>query len=119
MPDQAWKRRRRSSTGLRQLGLACGVISGGAEAVTGFDASGMFTIKPPAPRKIADVTGAGDALAGGTVAAMMRGLTLREALREGMAAAMLTLESRSSAPEYSARQFADALSLVPEAREVR
>ena len=104
---------------LRQLGLTSGVISGGAEVVTGFDASGVFTIKPPAPREIADVTGAGDALAGGTVAAMMRGLPLRHALREGMAAAMLTLESRSSAPDYSASQFADALSLVPDAREMR
>jgi sugar/nucleoside kinase (ribokinase family) len=61
------------------------------------------------------VTGAGDALAGATTVALLRGLPLREALREGMAAAMLAVESPASAPEFSAGDFAAALALVPEA----
>ena len=59
----------------------------------GFDADGAFSIQPPPARKVADVTGAGDALAGATIAAMMQRSGLREALREGLAAAMLTVES--------------------------
>ena len=38
-----------------------------------------------------DATGAGDALAGVTIAAMMHGKPLRAALREGIAAAVLTI----------------------------
>ena len=58
---------------LRAAGLGCGVITSGKEAVTGFDADGIFTIVPPTPPAVVDVTGAGDALAGVTVAAMMHG----------------------------------------------
>ena len=46
---------------------------------------------------------------------LLRGLSLGEALREGMAAAMLAVESPASAPEFSARDFTAALALVPEA----
>ncbi|MGX5831457.1 carbohydrate kinase family protein [Mesorhizobium sp. 43Arga] len=104
--------------GLRCSGLASGVVTAGSAPVLGFDEAGAFSILPPAPRKVADVTGAGDALAGATVAALLRGLPLRQALREGVAAATLAIESADAIPNFTAASFAEALALVPEAREV-
>ena len=98
---------------LRRMGLSSGVITQGPGPVLGFDATGMVAIEPPAPRRIADVTGAGDALAGATMVAMMRGLELGEALREGLAAAMLAIETGASVPDLSTAAFSDALALVP------
>ena len=83
----------------------------------GFDPSGVISITPPAPRKIADVTGAGDALAGAMTVALLNGAPFGEALREGMAAALLAVESPTSVPELSKRAFAEALALVPEPRK--
>ncbi|BCG80878.1 carbohydrate kinase family protein [Mesorhizobium sp. 113-3-3] len=104
--------------GLRCSGLANGVVTAGGAPVLGFDETGAFSILPPAPRKIADVTGAGDALAGATIAALLRGLPLRQALREGVAAATLAIESANAIPDFTAASFAEALALVPDAREV-
>jgi pseudouridine kinase len=103
---------------LRDKGLASGVITAGKEAAIGFDPGGAFSIQPPQARKVADVTGAGDALAGATIAAMMKGHGLRDALREGLAAAMLTVETQASVADFSAREFAAALALVPAAEAV-
>jgi pseudouridine kinase len=100
---------------LRGMGLSSAVISRGGAAAVAFDHAGVRSIVPPRPRKVADVTGAGDALAGATMVALLRGLSLAQALREGMAAAMLAVESPASAPEFSASDFAAALALVPEA----
>ena len=96
----ATRRRGDRRAGCATLGLARGVITQGSEAVIGFDARGVFSIMPPAPRKIADVTGAGDALAGATTVALLRGLPFGEALREGMAAALLAIESPTAVPEF-------------------
>lgn len=98
---------------LRAQGLRGAVITDGAGTVTIFDAEGCATIAPPAPRHIADVTGAGDALAGATVAALTRGLALADAAREGLAAAMLALESPLAVPAFDTAAFAQALALVP------
>lgn len=99
---------------LRDKGLAAGVITAGSAGATGFDASGIFSIAAPRARRISDVTGAGDALAGATVAALMRGLPLATALREGLAAAMLTVEQASAVATLDKKAFAAALTLVPE-----
>jgi sugar/nucleoside kinase (ribokinase family) len=103
---------------LAEMGLAGGVITAGRQPLTGFDSSGRFTLTPPMPGWIADVTGAGDALAGTTIAAMMKGRVLRDAVREGMAAAMLTVQSKAAVPDYSDEEFAAALALVPEAEDL-
>ncbi|WP_192253892.1 carbohydrate kinase family protein [Mesorhizobium silamurunense] len=103
---------------LKRVGLAAGVVTAGSAPVLGFDESGVFAIDPPAPRRVADVTGAGDALTGATVAALLRGLPLRAALREGVAAATLAIESAEAVPSFTAASFAQALALVPEARQV-
>ena len=104
---------------LKAMELARGVISQGGDAVIGFDASGIITVTPPAPRKIADVTGAGDALAGAMTVALLDGRPFNAALREGVAAALLAVGSASSVPELSKRAFAEALALVPKAQEMR
>ena len=78
-----------------------------------FEGNEAFAIKPPAPRNITDVTGAGDALAGACAAALMRGLPFVQAVREGMAAALLALESAEAVPAFSEADFAAALKLVP------
>jgi sugar/nucleoside kinase (ribokinase family) len=103
---------------LRRAGLKAGVVTSGNGPVLGFDEAGAFTMTPPAPAYVADVTGAGDALAGATVAAMLGGRKLRTALREGVAAAILAIESPAAVPAFTAASFAKALALVPEAREV-
>ncbi|BCG94972.1 carbohydrate kinase [Mesorhizobium sp. 131-2-1] len=104
--------------GLRRAGLKSGVVTAGGAPMLGFDEDGLFSIAPPAPRRIADVTGAGDALTGATVAALLKGLPLRAALREGIAASILAIESAEAVPVFSAANFAQMLALVPEAREV-
>jgi sugar/nucleoside kinase (ribokinase family) len=104
--------------GLRRAGLKSGVVTAGGAPVLGFDGESLFSITPPAPRRIADVTGAGDALTGATVAALLKGLPLRTALREGIAASILAIESPEAVPVFSAASFAQMLALVPEAREV-
>lgn len=101
---------------LRDKGLRAGVVTAGGAPVLGFDAKGAFAIDPPAPRRVVDVTGAGDALAGATTVAMLRGLHLAEALREGVAAATLTIETRLAVPELRKADFEAALALVPTAR---
>jgi sugar/nucleoside kinase (ribokinase family) len=103
---------------LAASGLASGVISAGKDSVVAFDAAGAFAIDPPSPRRTADSTGAGDALAGATVAALLHGSGLREAVREGLAAALLTIETDSVISAYDGRAFAEALALVPQARDV-
>lgn len=103
---------------LRAKGLAQGVITAGGEALACFDAAGFFTIAPPPARAVADVTGAGDAVAGATVAHLMRGFGLREAVRRGAAAAMLTVEADAAVADYGDADFEAALALVGEARPV-
>jgi sugar/nucleoside kinase (ribokinase family) len=104
--------------GLRAIGLGGAVVTAGSGLILGYDASGVFSLAPPALRQVADVTGAGDALAGAIVAAMLHGKPLRAALREGAAAALLAIGSAKAVPAFTARGFDAALALVPEAVEV-
>lgn len=104
--------------GLRAAGLGRGVITAGGSAVFAFDRDGLTVIEPPAPRKVVDVTGAGDALAGTTTVALMRGLRLDAALREGVAAAVLAIECASAVPQLDKKAFDEVLALVPQASEM-
>ena len=83
--------------------------------MTGFDAGGVFSIAPPALQSMIDATGAGDALAGVTVAAQMHGKPLRAALREGIAAAMLTIASPKAVAEISERRAGQSAGPCPRA----
>ena len=109
---------REVAASLRAAGLAAGVITEGANAIIGFDRDGVFTIVPPSPRSVADATGAGDALAGATVAAMMYGKPLRQALREGIAAAVITIASPKAVAVIADKVLAETLELVPQPQAV-
>lgn len=82
-----------SGTGLRRF-----VLTSGADAVLVHE-TGTTHRFSPSVAEIVDVTGAGDALAAGTLAAMARGLTLTEAVPFGLAAAALTLGSTGALAE--------------------
>lgn len=103
---------------VRASGLGGAVVTDGSGAVIYVDGSEAGRIDPPAPHQIADVTGAGDALAGATVAALMSGRRLGDALRDGLAAALLALESPDAVPPFTAETFQDALRRVPQPTEL-
>lgn len=75
---------------LRAKGLAGGAVTAGGEAVTVFTGAGTLTLEPPPLSNIADVTGAGDALAAGFLDAHLSGAGLSAALSRGIALARLT-----------------------------
>lgn len=103
---------------LRDKGLKGGVITAGGDPLTVFDDASMFVIEPPAPRKIVDVTGAGDALAGVTIAALLNGEPLTEAIRKGVAASLLAIECAKAVADIDGATLAARLELVPQARTV-
>lgn len=103
---------------LAAMGLKGGVITAGSAPALCFRHGAFFEAPPPPDVRIADVTGAGDALAGATVAALMRGLAFAEAVREGMAAARLAVESEHAAPEMDGETFRAALALIPPPRMI-
>jgi len=96
---------------LIDLGLAAGVITDGARSVTIFEGHTIEAKEPP-PTAIIDETGAGDALAGATIAAIMKGSSLMQAVSEGMAAARLALATPSAVPELKPKTFKEALRVI-------
>lgn len=103
---------------LQARGLRRGAISAGDEALLGFDGDDVFAIAPPRLDAIADVTGAGDALAGVASACLLHGLPFREALRHGIAAAALTVARPVVVADYDDVAFAAALALVGQPQAV-
>ena len=77
--------------------LAAIVTDGEAGAVLAQD-GGPVLHRPALPARLVDVTGAGDALTGGTLAGLASGLDLAQALDYGRAAAALTVEATGAAP---------------------
>lgn len=98
---------------LQAQGLNSAMITNGGNAALAFSGNDVFTIEPPGVSNIADVTGAGDALAGGAIAALMRGAPFQQACREGLAASMLTLKIHSASPRFSKQEFDEALGQIP------
>ncbi len=98
---------------LRSTGLRRGVVTDGAGTLVAFDGRTDLFLEPPPMDRVADVTGAGDALAGATVAALMRGQPFAEALRHGVAASYLKLSSEHAAERFSDEAFRAALADVP------
>lgn len=100
---------------LRAAGLRSAVITRGAEPIIGFDDECVFCIEPPPVSDIADVTGAGDALAAGTLNALGRGTELSQAVRAGIAAASITIQcATATAVELNFDAVGAAMALVPE-----
>jgi len=77
---------------LAETGLRRFVLTDGSGDVLVFEAGAVSRFGPK-PARIVDVTGAGDALMAGILAALARGSTLCEAIPFGLAAAVLTLTS--------------------------
>jgi sugar/nucleoside kinase (ribokinase family) len=100
------------------LGLRRSVISQGDAPVIASDWGAVRSFRPPTARRIVDVTGAGDALAGATVAAILNGEPFFDAVREGIAAALLAVETADSVPRLPHADFTEALALVPAGRSV-
>ena len=102
---------------LRALGAGKCCITRGSDSILFFDEADAWTLQPPEV-EIADVTGAGDALAGATIAALMQGHSLAKAVRRGAAAAALTAGSHEVSPEISDDIFAEMLKTVPEPKSI-
>ncbi len=99
---------------LRGRGLRRAVVTAGSGAVLAFDGETDYSLTPPPVEAVADVTGAGDALAGAAIAALMRGAPFGEALRDGVAAARLAVLDTAAVPEFDAEGFAAALATIPQ-----
>ncbi len=101
---------------LQALGLRGGVVTRGAQHVIAFSEHETAVLRPPVIDNVCDVTGAGDAMASGYLAAIAQGRLPSEALRWGAAAAAITVQSFSAtAAELDVDLLANMLALVPNA----
>lgn len=99
----------RLSAALRGTGLRGAVVTDGPNPVVAFRGEEVFGVLPPPVAAMADATGAGDALAGTVIAALLTGSPLAEAVRRGVAAAAITVTSQTAIAPYDARTFAETL----------
>lgn len=98
---------------LRRVGISGGVVTRGGRAAIAFKDDDVATVRPPDIDALADVTGAGDALAAGFLNALMRGAALGECLRAGVGAAAVTVRSPLAvADDLSPERLAQELRLV-------
>lgn len=81
---------------LRDCGLKGGAVTQGGREIIAFDTSETLSLVPPPLERVIDVTGAGDAFAAATLAALARSLPLRDAIRQGAALAAITVGSPSA-----------------------
>ena len=81
--------------GLAARGFRRTVVTGGAGPVLVLDGESRLAVEQPAAETVTDVTGAGDALAGATLARLIAEpeTPLADAVREGIAAAQLTIRA--------------------------
>jgi sugar/nucleoside kinase (ribokinase family) len=89
------------ATALHQLGARAGIVTAGTSGIAVWSGDSVHSLDamPAQPR---DVTGAGDALAAGTLFGILHGQTLLESARLGLAAAAITVESpHAAAPELT------------------
>lgn len=89
------------SAALQQAGLKQFILTGGSSDLLACSDGRVERMSPP-PSDVVNVTGAGDALSAGFLAAMLKGFSFFRSVRFGLAAASLTLESTGA--------FADGLS---------
>ncbi len=81
--------------GIFELGPKKVVITDGGKGSFGFDGEKYFQLET-FPAKLVEMTGAGDAYATGTVAALIHGLPLEEAMRWGAANSAAVVEQMGS-----------------------
>ncbi|MBO6893341.1 MAG: carbohydrate kinase [Roseibium sp.] len=85
------------ASGLSRTGLQRFILTDGGNDVLLHENDGFQNFRPAAAQ-IVDVTGAGDALTAGTIAALARGYSYRDALPYGLSAAALTLQGTGALP---------------------
>ncbi|WCK01132.1 carbohydrate kinase family protein [Agrobacterium tumefaciens] len=101
---------------LRKAGLSGGVVTRGASEVVAFNRTEKAILRPPLIHEVKDVTGAGDAMASGYLAAIAEGKIIGEALRQGAAAAAITVQSPFATSQDLSKDSVEAmLGLVPQA----
>lgn len=106
--------------GLAALGFSRAVITDGSRAVLVLEGEARSAVIPPPASKVADVTGAGDALAGATLAALLKDgrSGLSDAVRSGVAAAQLTLRVESPVAQALAGADFDTIRAATAVREI-
>ncbi|MEM9633264.1 MAG: carbohydrate kinase family protein [Pseudomonadota bacterium] len=77
---------------LHHMGLKNLILTSGSNDVL-LSENGALTRFSPPPVDVVDVTGAGDALTAGTIAALANGISLKKAVPYGLSAAALTLQN--------------------------
>ncbi len=97
--------------GLSALGLNRAVLTDGAESVCVLDNGQTSLVQPPEPDHVEDVTGAGDALAGASLAALLHGKPLGSAVEQGLAAASLTVATHKTVADFSPKSRVEAMLL--------
>jgi pseudouridine kinase len=98
---------------LAGAGLKRAVVTNGPDEVLLLEDGSVHRLTPPAAEEIVDVTGAGDTLAGVTVAMMMLGNEFVLSVRAGIAAAVVSVESRSAvAPLRQNPRFSSLLKIM-------
>lgn len=99
---------------LSSAGLCGGILSAGAGPVTAFAAGQSLECVPPRLESLADVTGAGDALASGYLDGLLAGGTTEANLVRGIALAQLTIAVRGPVRlDLSPALLAQALAAMP------
>ncbi|MCJ8518180.1 sugar/nucleoside kinase (ribokinase family) [Pseudorhizobium tarimense] len=97
----------------RERKLEAAVITNGGRPLAAYSQGETCTLTPPPLAEVADVTGAGDALAAGTIDALLRGLPLENAVTRGIAASRITLRSpHAVAPDLSLEALEQEAALV-------
>ena len=88
---------------LQARGLLRAVLTNGGQPACLLDGEKLQFITPPKPDSIADVTGAGDALCGVCVAALLNGKPFGDAVADGLTAATATIETDRAAADFSSK----------------
>ncbi|MCV0397128.1 MAG: carbohydrate kinase family protein [Rhizobiaceae bacterium] len=102
--------------GMADTGADFVVVTDGSREIEAWRGGRCWRLVPPRPEHVADATGAGDALAGAMVAALSRGISFPEALRCGVAAAVMTVAAMEAVAEDDDTVYAAVLDRVPEPR---
>ncbi|MCF6368453.1 carbohydrate kinase family protein [Rhizobium halophilum] len=104
---------------LRERKLQAAVVTNGGRPLAAYSHGETCTFRPPPLTEVADVTGAGDALAAGTLDALLRSLPLENAVARGIAASRITLRSpHAVAPDLSLEALEQEAALVGTSEKV-
>lgn len=95
---------------LREMGLQSGIITDGPRGLYYFsDHDDVINSSPFSSNNVLDVTGAGDATLAGYIASILSGASSKEALRVGLAAAKITIETNGACSEQLSIKSIDAV----------